>query len=310
MGRILYVSTKFEHAAGGVRMIFHHVRELRRLGHEAFVVATGGDPSPRWFAADAPILPGDLAARESDVLVLPEVGRNILAIARSAPCRKVLFCQNHFQAFTGLQELPGWTEAGVDSAMYCSRVTAEMVERCFAFRNSAVIRCGIDHGLFHPAEARKPCVVLMPRKRPGDVPLIRRIFERQWPTLAQYPWYALSGRGEQDIAAAFGRAAVFLSLSYREGLGLPPLEAMAAGCLVAGFTGHGGRDYATAENGFWAEEDDVYGAADALGRALSTFLEQPERTAALRAAGQATAARYSFDAMREDLRAFWGRITS
>jgi len=220
----------------------------------------------------------------------------------------VVFCQNHFRIFSGLRDLASWADCGVDYALFCSRTVAEAVGRCFTFRDSAVIRCGIDRSLFRPDADKRARIAFMPRKRPEDVRLIRRIFERQWPQYASRPWLGLDGRSEQEVAAEFGRAGVFLSLSQREGLGLPPLEAMACGCLVAGFTGHGGRDYATADNGFWVEEDDVFAAADAVGQALHTLLTEPRRTAALRAAGLATVDHYSFDGMREDLQAFWSRM--
>ena len=309
MPRILYLSTKFDRPVGGVRMIFHHVRELRRLGFDASVVHTGGAEAPTWFASDAPIISGSpsLSVEPEDILVVPEVAPNILSTACTGPCRTVLFCQNQFQIFTGLRDIAGWEEAGVHFAMYCSQIAADQVGRCFSFRDAAVIRSGIDHTLFRPQQ-KKLCVVLMPRKRPEDVRLIRRIFERQWPQYIDYPWFSANNQPESIVAEMLSKSSIFLSLSHREGLGLPPLEAMASGCLVAGFTGQGGRDYATPDNGLWVEDDDLYGAADAVGRALEMFLERPEEAAAMSTAAQVTAARYSFDAMREDLQSFWGRI--
>jgi glycosyltransferase involved in cell wall biosynthesis len=59
-------------------------------------------------------------------------------------------------------------------------------------------------------------------------------------------------------------SAVFASFSYLKGLGLPPLEAMASNCLVCGFDGHGGSDFATADNGQWVQEGDHEGFADAV----------------------------------------------
>lgn len=45
---------------------------------------------------------------------------------------------------------------------------------------------------------------------------------------------------------------------------------MATGCIVAGFTGFGGRVYANSNNGFWAAEDDCLDAATQLAQALRT----------------------------------------
>ena len=69
-------------------------------------------------------------------------------------------------------------------------------------------------------------------------------------------------------AAAMGEAGVFLSLGRLESLGLTPLEAMACGCIVAGFTGIGGQEYASPANGFWAAEDDFPSCIKQLRAAL------------------------------------------
>ena len=58
-----------------------------------------------------------------------------------------------------------------------------------------------------------------------------------------------------------------------ESVGLTTLEAMASGCVCAGFTGIGGRQYATPDNGFWVDDDDCMAAADALAQAISLVRE-------------------------------------
>jgi len=50
------------------------------------------------------------------------------------------------------------------------------------------------------------------------------------------------------------QSAVYAAFPLREGLGLMCLEAMASGCLVVGYTGQGGMEYATMYNGHWIEE--------------------------------------------------------
>jgi glycosyltransferase involved in cell wall biosynthesis len=78
----------------------------------------------------------------------------------------------------------------------------------------------------------------------------------------------IDGMTRQQCADVLRQSAVFASFSHLEGLGLPPLEAAACGCIVAGFTGGGGQDYATPSNGFWVDEGDHEGFAHALDAAL------------------------------------------
>ena len=57
----------------------------------------------------------------------------------------------------------------------------------------------------------------------------------------------VGGLHQDELAEVFGTAQIFISLSHREGLGLPPAEAMASGCYVIGFTGDGGREFMLSE---------------------------------------------------------------
>lgn len=306
MTRILYFTTVYDRPVGGVRTIFRHVEELRAMGFDAYVVSNTLE-RPSWFATPAPILSTEpaLELMADDVLVYPEVAYSLLDTTRGLRRRKVLFCQNQDGLFEGLGgEWPSWEAAGVEHALYCSQYVADIAERMFRFRSSAVVRCAVDRTRFRPAEKR-PQVVVMPRKRQRDLPIIRKAFERMWPQYADLPWFSLHGANEDKVARHMNESMIFLSLSWREGLGLPPLEAMASGCLVAGFTGLGGREYATADNGLWVAEDDLFAAAAALGEAIRIAIEDPGRAAAMRRAGYATVDHYSLDGMRQDLKGFW-----
>ena len=115
----------------------------------------------------------------------------------------------------------------------------------------------------------------------------------------------LERASESEVAATLGRAALFLSLARLEGLGITALEAMASGCLTVGFTGIGGREFATSENGFWAEEDDCEQVVEDLLRAAAMYDRGDPAFAATVAAGQAAAAAWSHQRFREALGRFW-----
>lgn len=102
------------------------------------------------------------------------------------------------------------------------------------------------------------------------------------------------------VAETLGESLLFASLGFQEGLGLPPLEAMAAGCIICGFDGHGGREYATQENGFWVAEGDLETFAQTLAGALDLGPDE--------AAGRDTAARFSEEGFRKELRAAWEHL--
>jgi len=102
-------------------------------------------------------------------------------------------------------------------------------------------------------------------------------------------------------------AHIYVSTSVAEGLGLPPLEAMAAGCLVVGFTGGGGLDYATADNGVWVPDQDPWALAEALRETIAS-LNDANAVASLdakRRAGRATADNYTRPRFERELISFW-----
>jgi glycosyltransferase involved in cell wall biosynthesis len=93
-----------------------------------------------------------------------------------------------------------------------------------------------------------------------------------------------------------------------EAVGMTPLEAMASGCMVAGFTGIGGRDFATPENGFWVDEDDVEACADAMAQAADVVATGGVAAARRLDAGHETAARWSYANFRVALEEVWMRL--
>ena len=53
----------------------------------------------------------------------------------------------------------------------------------------------------------------------------------------------LHNLSNKEFASSIRRSKIFLSFSYLEGLGLPPVEAALAGNQVIGYTGEGGNEY-------------------------------------------------------------------
>ena len=100
----------------------------------------------------------------------------------------------------------------------------------------------------------------------------------------------------------------FLSLSRMESVGMTPLEAMACGCVCAGFTGVGGQDFATPENGFWVPEEDCVAAVDALAEAADLLRNGGPALERRLEAGRETARQWSYARFREALEETWMRL--
>lgn len=253
---------------GGIKHIFRMAEALIGLGHKA-VVFEPNQQRPDWFISTAPIVGQDVFQQGTDnIYVLPEDQPHILADFKKLPQRKVIYSQNHFYGALGIGDASSYADYGVTDILCSSQTIYDHAKMRHPTLRAYVIPCAVDRALFKPAVTKNNIIAYMPRKRPIEATYIRDMFRFTYPHYRDWQWQELSNLSEGEVAAAMGRAKVFLSLSRLEGFGLTPLEAMAAGCVVAGFTGIGGHEYATEENGFWANEDDFPACVEQLSKAV------------------------------------------
>ena len=310
MSRIFYVSHDLSEPRGGIAVLYHHVSALREHGFEAFIVHA--TPSFRYPLArrDIPVIDAsDLGVSRTDVLVVPEDHPAAIRKCRALSCRKVLLCQNHFYVFDGLEPGKTWAEFGFSDFLCVSRPIQQALRKWFGV-DASVVRPVIHNAFF--SETFKPLAApvtaaCMPRKGLPHLRLVQGLLAARPVKGSDIAWVEIDGLPQDQVAARLRAAHIYISTSEAEGLGLPPLEAMAAGCLVVGFAGGGGLDYAAADNGIWVPDEDPWALAEALRETLLD-LADPQRTALLEAkrwAGRATATSYTHARFERDLIAFW-----
>lgn len=112
------------------------------------------------------------------------------------------------------------------------------------------------------------------QKESGQVVVMRRkgdaVFKAIAEALPDVHFSQIHGLSEAETAACLKSADVFLAISANEALGLPPLEAMCAGCCVVGFPGVGGFEFMRhLETAFLAPNDDLLALAAALKKVLA-----------------------------------------
>lgn len=309
----IYYSCRLPMSAGGELVNFQHVASLRKLGWRAAVlldeqsqVQVPRQPYP------VPMVQFGQAFRfrPLDVLVLPEVcqPQTWQDMARQA-CRVVVHNQNPYYSFRGFPSTQALNAHGLWGALCCSGFTRDTLARWGCTLPWQVVRPFVlptfALAARQPGVQRRRQVAFMPRKRGGEAYLLQSIFRSTYPQLADVPWVEIKDMARPQVARVMAESLVFASFSQFEGLGLPPLEAMAAGCLVAGFTGGGGEEYATPANGRWVPEGDL----DAFAAALAADLQADEaQVAARRAAGEATAAAFDQSHFEAQLDAAWRHL--
>jgi Glycosyl transferases group 1 len=289
---------------GGVKTFYRHAELLTQLGFDAAVFQPDGPPS--WFETRARHVTHFTPAA-GDVLVFPEVLNGILTemVQARVPGRKVLFCQAHYYTLFNAIAPERYDALGFDRVACQSEVAKGFLERVLGLSDIAVLPCFIDTEIFFP-RAKSMQIAAIPKKLPREAAAIQRIFSLKYPQLASTGWEIIDSRTELETAEIFGRSTIVLSLPFLESFGLVPLEAMASGAIVVGFTGYGGQEYATAENGFWFAPDHLEEVADAIARVIAGVETNDAAIVKMREVGFATAARYSKERTSTALAAFYG----
>lgn len=307
-GRILYICHDTHVPSGGVKVIYHHVSHLVKNGYPAFVVHNKADFSLPWLKCEAPRLyfEKDLRIFPKDIVVIPEDHNAALEAFRKVAVKKYVFCQNHFYIFKGLKDHT-WDNFGISSVFCCSEIIGEFIRSVLGYSEVPVIHNAIPLDVFKPAK-KKLQIAYMPRKRPFELDFIRNLFTRMYGQFKQVPWVCINKMDEAKVAEVLSESAIFLSTSLYEGFGLPPLEAMACGCIVIGFHGYGGLEYATDDNGFWCEEGNLIECAKTLGHVISLIDDGSETIHKVKEEGLKTTGGYTFDRHEKELIAFWSKV--
>lgn len=307
---VLVLTPDFDHPSAGVRTMYRHVDVLRSAGVPAEVLHHRPGFRCTWFASDTPV--SDLATREigpEDLLVVGELDVDLVArnVARGRPVRHVVLDQSGYLA---------WDHAPAEVARhYASHhrplavlATSRHVAEVAAFAHPGMevrhVRLGLDVDRFRPVEEPAPGarrISYMPRRNGTDVDLALRLLSERG-TLDGWEVHALDGIGADEVAARLQHTQVFLSVSHREGFGMPPLEAMACGAYVVGYDGLGGREFLTPDLACPVETGNVLELARALDRVLAAEAAEPGwlRRRGLAAAASVRAA-YSPERERESV---------
>lgn len=324
-------------SSGGLAVLLQVASHLHQAGRPVRVVRReqGRPALPQGFAV--PVLDWDaLELGSQDFWLVPEGWTNALAPGLRAGARCLVYVQNWAYLFSSLPEGVSWADLPV-TFLAVSRPVAWFIEQALG-RPSLVVPPGIDRRLFCPVQ-RKPNgpvrVAFMPRKNKALAELIRAVYTARNPQAAaahRLLWTDIQGRSQAEVAELLGQSHIFLATGFPEGCPLPPLEAMACGCLPVGFAGFGGWEYMRAidvagletmhnnrpwfpvpdtpwpGNGFWVPDADALAAALALEHAVRFWTKPgPELDQALQA-GQQTADALGLETQRTRVLAVWSRL--
>jgi hypothetical protein len=287
---------------------------LTELGFDTVVFQPAG--APTWCGAHLRNLVTDrLSPAKNDILVLPETLNGWLAdfALAPSPARKIMFCQNQFYLFSYGIDAEGLAQREIAKVIVPGRIAKSALESVLRLTNVTIVPYYIDPQNFFPRE-KVLQIVTVPwkfpfhRGIPAQADLIRTMLGLKYPHLRAVPWQYLEGKSEQEVGDIMGRSAIFLSLCYMEACPLAPLEAMASGCIVVGYHGNGGLEYATSENGLWFSPEQLEEVTDALAAVIEGLVRGGPRVTDMHAAAIATAARFNREEAKAALHRVYGEL--
>ncbi|MGH9083014.1 MAG: glycosyltransferase, partial [Acidimicrobiales bacterium] len=316
--RVVYLMPRTD-PCGGARIILEHVSRLTRRGDD--VVALSYSPPPSWFGQDVPFVhvplgqPLDQAIPPCDVVVAG-YWEQVAAARRQGIAPVVHLEQGDAHLYDAIA---GPTQKMVAERLGAASLTIAVgpaARDALAGRygvGAELVPNGIDLDLFHPDEDR----TLPERSAPHvlfvgwdgnefkGVDVLRRVAAglAQSHPAARVVWVTprppvgppvgevVVAPSQAALARIYRQATVYVGASRYETFPLPPLEAMASGAAVVSTANPGIGAYAVhGENALLAPVDDHAGLLAHVRRVL----DDPDMAGHLRAAGLATAARFTW----------------
>ncbi|MFH1067125.1 MAG: glycosyltransferase family 4 protein [bacterium] len=292
---------------GGVKVIYQHCDLLNKNGFAAHPVHLG-DFEVNWLQhSSTPLAYGEALRMISpqDILIVPE---RIPQAATAFPCRnKIAFVQNWGLVTKAVGE-KSYEDFGFTGLFSCGEYVRDFLQARFSLPCFTVTN-GIRLDLFKPdPQRRKKNSVLYLKRKPTwrmgreTVEMLPDHLKKEACVIELDNRYS-----EKEMAGFYQEADIFVATGFPEGFALPPLEAMACGCAVVGFSGGGGLEHMKdGETALVAQDGDV----EALAIALRRVLEDNALKEKLRQGGLAKAQEFSMARMEKELVVFAEKMCS
>jgi glycosyltransferase involved in cell wall biosynthesis len=276
--RILVLAPDWDFASGGVRKLYRHVDVLRKHGLNAYIEHQNPGFRCKWFENDTAIAdPRDTwPPRPQDVLLCAEQV-SWQMVKKTPGIAKVIFNQGAYLTFKGKTDefnvLP-YTHEDFLATIVVSEDSRQYLNYAFPGHPVFRIHNSIDPRHFFYEPNKKPKISFMPRKNDSDVTQVLLLLMCR-AKLEGFELKPIQHMNESQVGVELRESVIFLSLSAQEGSPMPPLEALACGCITVGYDGLGGREYLNSEYGFPVVQSDVQSFAKTLERVVRGLREQP-----------------------------------
>jgi glycosyltransferase involved in cell wall biosynthesis len=250
-----------------------------------------------------------LQRKASDVYIIPEyVYPEFFEFFKDA--RRILAVQGIFVFLRAFLRDTAHSTPVVekfDTVLATSEASYRAV-RCVTDTDCHTLKLSVEKPGLNYKQEKKLQIAYMPRRRREEVEIVITALKNR-ADMADVTFVEIENISSEEVCAILRDSLMFLSFSYKEGFGLPPAEAMAAGCLVVGYTGVGGDEYFTKDVGFPINDSDVTTFIETVETVVTEHRADPKRLDAMRKkASKRILETYNAADARANLLSIWKEI--
>lgn len=223
-----------------------------------------------------------------DLLVLPEFFT--FSLGESSPVWDypfVIFNQGAYQSFkfSGLPSGPGKIEShqfmpyGMKNhlgVITVSKDNQEYLQKIFPDLPILRITNSFDSHLFGKTEmSKKKKICFNTSKNQNDLLQILNILKLK-DTFKDWTLVPIQNMSQREVAKELRESLLFMNFCYQEGFSLPPLEAMACGCVVVGYHGQAAKEFLHEPFAFPIESGNVMQYVETLEQIAKQYEANPK----------------------------------
>lgn len=218
-----------------------------------------------------------LLMNPEDIMIIPEGFPNVMESTAQLPCKRIVLAQSWFYILSGMKIGQKWQHFGIKDVISVSEGITEYINAVMPGMQIKEYKQSIDRNLFNVPEKlsdKAPMIVYMPGRGPESQMKANNVIRTFYEFFPQYRWVrftSLQGLSKEEFATQMKTAAFALYTDEIAGFGTLPLEAMASGTHVIGWTPFGSKEYINEDNGFWAVNGDIFQLAELIGFALERY---------------------------------------
>jgi len=248
-----------------------------------------------------------LNVNPEDFFIIPEGFPNVMKKTMQVACKKIVLAQSWFYVLNALNTGENWQSMGAFDVISVSAAITEYLNTVMPGLKIKNFSQGINRKIFK-----------VPGKKSNKYPMIGfmgsrgqenqmktfniiKTFQAFYPHLRWVRFIQLGGLSKKDFAERLSSCAFVLYTDDIAGFGTLPLEAMATGTHVVGWNAYGGKEYVTAENGFWTVNGDIFQTAEILGIAIDKWLNGELDAEEIQESYEKTLSKYTEEGEKENI---------